>query len=201
MSNISKLIHRLPPKIYDQLEACFSKYGIDDVTKICHFLSQVSHESGDFKVVYENLNYSARGLVNVFPKYFKDISIANQYARNPKKIANRVYANRMGNGDEHSGHGYMYRGRGYLALTGKRNYELFSEHVGEDCVQVPDLVATKYPMESAFWFFNINNLWRICEKEDHASVVSLTKRVNGGLNGLSDRLIKFKAYRSVYAKS
>lgn len=200
MSNISKLIHRLPPKIYDQLEACFSKHGVDDVTKICHFLSQVSHESGDFKFVYENLNYSSRGLMSVFRKYFNDISIANQYARNPKKIANKVYANRMGNGNEESGQGYLYRGRGYLHVTGKRNYELFSEFIGEDCVQVPDLVATKYPMESAFWFFTTNKLWDICTKDDYASVVALTKKINGGVNGLSDRLIKFKAYMGLYKR-
>lgn len=200
MSNISKLIHRLPPKIYDQLEACFKKHGIDEVTKICHFLSQVSHESGEFKRVYENLNYSASGLTKVFPRYFKDISIANQYARNPRKIANRVYGNRMGNGDEDSGDGYKYRGRGYLQLTGRRNYELFSESAGEDCVSNPDLVATKYAMDSAVWFFNINKLWDMCIKDDYASIVLLTKRINGGTNGLSDRLIKFKAYRSVYQR-
>jgi putative chitinase len=198
MSNISKLIHRLPLKIYDQLEACFSRYGIDDVTKICHFLSQVSHESGDFKHVYENLNYSSKGLLSVFPKYFKDINIANQYARNPKKIANRVYANRMGNGNEESNHGYRFRGRGYLMLTGKSNYELFSKYIGEDCISNPDLVATKYAMDSAMWFFDKNNLWGLCEKDDHASVVTLTKRINGGLNGLSDRLIKFKAYKGAF---
>jgi putative chitinase len=200
MSNISKLIHRLPPNIYDQLEECFYKHRIDEVTRICHFLSQVAHESGNFKSVYENLNYSAKGLLNTFPKYFNSVSIANQYARNPRKIANRVYANRMGNGDEDSGQGYLYRGRGYLCLTGKRNYELFSNDVGEDCVSNPDLVATKYAMYSAVWFFNINKLWTMCDKDDHASVVALTKRINGGTNGLSDRLIKFKAYKSVYQK-
>lgn len=201
MSNISKLIHRLPLKIYDQLEACFSRHGIDDATKICHFLSQVSHESGDFKKVYENLNYSAGGLLKVFPKYFKDITIANQYARNPKKIASRVYANRMGNGDEGSGSGYRFRGRGYLMLTGRYNYELFSNYIGEDCVSNPDLIATKYAMDSAFWFFNTNKLWDMCTKDDHASVVALTKRINGGVNGLSDRLIKFKTYMGIYKRS
>lgn len=198
MSNIYKLIHRLPPKIYDQLDSCLQKRGIDDVSKICHFLSQVSHESGNFKSVYEHLNYSAKGLLNTFPKYFKDISVANQYARNPRKIANRVYANRMGNGNEDSDDGYKYRGRGYLQLTGKRNYEYFSDSIGDDCVSNPDLVATKYAMDSAFWFFDKNNLWDVCIKDDYASVLALTKKINGGTNGLSDRLIKFKAYRSVY---
>lgn len=198
MGNIEKLIHRLPPKIYDQLYSCFSKHGIDDINYICHFMSQVSHESGDFKKVFENLNYSASGLMSVFPKYFKDIKIANQYARNPKKIANRVYANRMGNGEEASNDGYMFRGRGYIMLTGKYNYRSFSTYVNEDCVVSPDLVATKYPMESAMWFFESNNLWPLCNKDDYASVVALTKKINGGTNGLSDRLIKFKAYKSAF---
>jgi len=198
MKNVAKLIHRLPPRVYDQLEACFSKNGIDSENQICHFMSQVAHESKDFKKSFENLNYSAKGLLSVFPKYFKDISIANQYARNPKKIANRVYANRMGNGNEDSNDGYTFRGRGYIMLTGKTNYKIFSQYVGEDCVSNPDLVATKYPMDVALWFFEINNLWDMCKKDDHASVVALTKRVNGGLNGLSDRLIKFKAYKSAF---
>jgi putative chitinase len=107
----------------------------------------------------------------------------------------------MGNGDEGSGSGYRFRGRGYLMLTGRYNYELFSNYIGEDCVSNPDLVATKYAMDSAFWFFNTNKLWDMCTKDDHASVVALTKRINGGVNGLSDRLIKFKTYMGIYKRS
>lgn len=191
--SITKLKHTLPVKVYDEVEACLNMNGIADPIMIAHFLSQVAHESGLFKHVFENLNYSASGLLKTFPKYF-DGKTAQAYARNPKKIANRVYANRMGNGDEDSGQGYLYRGRGYLHITGKRNYELFSKFIGEDCVQVPDLVATKYPMDSALWFFNNNKVWEHCKKSDYDSVVRVTRIINGGTNGLQDRLMKFKMF-------
>ncbi len=192
--SITKLKHLLPLKVYDELEECFNKYGISDATMIAHFMAQVSHESGSFKMVYENLNYSISGLLKIFPKYFNDAKVAAQYARNPKKIANKVYANRMGNGDENSGDGYKFRGRGYLQVTGKDAYSKFSKFIGEDCVNNPDLIAVKYPIHSAFWFFNERKIWDRCKKSDHESVVAVTKLVNGGVNGLADRLVKFKMF-------
>jgi putative chitinase len=116
---------------------------------------------------------------------------------NPVKIGSKVYANRIGNGDEASGDGYKYRGRGYLQITGRINYSIFSDYTGEDCLTNPDLVSDKYPMESAMWFFDRNNLWKLCDKGDHNSIVALTKRINGGTNGLADRLSKFKFFYNI----
>jgi putative chitinase len=146
--------------------------------------------------VTENLNYSADGLLKIFPKYFAN-KLNESYARNPEKIASRVYASRMGNGDELSKDGFKFRGRGYIQLTGKDNYTKFTQFIGEDCVANPDLVATKYPLASAAFFFNSNGLWALCDKgADTAAVTAVTKRVNGGTHGLDDRLAKFNAYRA-----
>ena len=142
----------------------------------------------------ENLNYSAQRLLQVFPKYFKNVDV-NAYARNPQKIGSRVYANRMGNGDEASGDGFKYRGRGYIQLTGKNNYQAFSGFIGEDCVANPDLVATTYPLASAAFFFNANNIWAICDRgANDATVTSVTKAVNGATHGLAERLQNFKKF-------
>lgn len=192
--DIKKLSTKIPLKVYDHLVESKHLHNITNVNRLAHFLSQVAHESGNFTLLYENLNYSANGLLTTFPKYFKTLEMAQMYAKQPIKIGNRVYANRMGNGDEESGDGYKYRGRGYLQLTGRTNYKIFSDFVGDDCVLNPDLVATKYPMESAMWFFERNGLWKMCDKGDHASVVALTKRINGGTKGLADRISKFKIY-------
>lgn len=193
-AEFSKLANKMPMKAYDYLIASKHISSITSNFRLAHFLSQVAHESGNFTLVHENLRYSVNGLLRTFPKYFKTVEKAQEYAMQPIKIGNRVYANRMGNGDEASGDGYKYRGRGYLQLTGKSNYEAFSKYIGEDCVSNPDLVATKYPMESGIWFFERNNLWKLCDKDDHASVVAVTKRVNGGQNGLADRVAKFKMF-------
>jgi putative chitinase len=143
-------------------------------------------------VLYENLNYSAAGLLKVFPRYFNPTT-AKQFERKPQLIANKVYANRIGNGNEASGDGWNYRGRGYLQVTGRANYKAFSEYIGEDCEKNPDLVATKYPLDSALWFFDRNKLWTLCDKgEENVPIVS--KRVNGGTNGLQDRLNKFRSF-------
>ncbi len=133
----------------------------------------------------------------IFGKYFPgDTSL--QYAKNPEKIASRVYADRMGNGPESSKEGFKFRGRGYIQLTGKSNYTAFTKFIGEDCVSNPDLVASKYPLASAAFFFDSNKLWSICDKgADDATVTSVTKRVNGGILGLSDRLKHFKEYYSL----
>ena len=169
------------------------KYNLSNV-ELAHFLGQSSHESLGFKVVYENLNYSAQGLLNTFKKYFPNSVIAGKYSRKPEMIANKVYANRMGNGDEKSGDGYKYRGRGYIQLTGKDNYKSFSKFIGEDCVSNPDLVATKYPFESAIWFFKNNNIFSLAKDLSDNSIIAVTKKVNGGLNGLADRKDKTKYF-------
>lgn len=194
----SKLVSALPPAAFKFMLQIVSKYNIDEPLRLAHFLAQLAHESGNFTAVVENLNYSSDGLLKTFPKYFKDKATADQYARNPQKIGSRVYANRMGNGDEASGDGFKFRGRGYLQLTGKNNYKAFSAFIGQDCVADPTLVANKYPMDSAVWFFDVNKIWDICDKGAGEDVVkAVTRKVNGGLNGIDDRLKKFNLYNSL----
>lgn len=193
----NKLSPYLPAAAFKFMLQIVGKYNITEPLRLAHFLAQIAHESGDFNAVVENLNYSSDGLLKTFPKYFKDRKIADQYARNPQKIGNRVYANRMGNGDEASGDGFKFRGRGYLQLTGKDNYRAFSAFIGQDCVTDPTLVANKYPMDSAVWFFDVNSIWKICDKGAGENVVkAVTLKVNGGLNGLQDRIKKFNLYNS-----
>lgn len=195
---VSSLNTKLPISVMTEVDTLVEKYGVDSPLRLSHFLAQCAHESGNFKFLTENLNYSADGLLKIFPKYFKDKATADLYARKPEKIANRVYANRMGNGDEASGDGFKFRGRGYIQLTGKDNYKAFSDFIGEDCVANPDLVATKYPLASAAFFFQKNKLWDICDKGATTEVVTLvTKRVNGGTHGLDDRISKFTTFNSI----
>ena len=169
--------------------------------RAAHFFAQTAHETGGFKAFSENLNYSADGLNKIFPKYFKNAGRdSNAFARNPEKIANIVYASRMGNGDEASGDGWKFRGRGALQLTGKANYEAFAKYLGNDEVLTnPDTVATKYAFESAMFFFERNKLWAICDKGiNDAAILELTKRINGGTHGLEDRKTKtYKYYEYV----
>jgi putative chitinase len=169
--------------------------------RAAHFFAQTAHETGGFKAFSENLNYSADGLNKIFPKYFKNAGRdAAPFARNPEKIANIVYASRMGNGDEASGDGWKFRGRGALQLTGKANYEAFAKYLGNDEVLTnPDSVATKYAFESAMFFFERNKLWAICDKGiNDAAILELTKRINGGTHGLEDRKTKtYKYYEYV----
>lgn len=187
----------LPTGVIAELPSVIEKFGITNPLRLSHFLSQCAHESGNFKFLRENLNYSADGLLKIFPKYFKDKPSAEAYARKPEKIANRVYASRMGNGDEASGDGWKFAGKGYIQLTGRSNYTEFSKFIGEDCVANPELVATKYPLSSAAFFFNKNGLWTICDKGASDDIVTaVTKRVNGGTHGLDDRLAKFKSFNS-----
>jgi putative chitinase len=164
-----------------------------------HFFAQCAHESGGFTVFNENLNYSARGLQSTFKKYFPDAATAKKYERKPEMIANRVYASRMGNGDEKSGDGWKFRGRGAIQLTGKSNYLAFSKHIGDPEVMTnPDIVATKYSFESAMFFFETNGLWAICDKGvGDATILALTKRINGGTHGLDDRKDKTKKYATM----
>ena len=163
--------------------------------RAAHFFAQTGHETGEFKLFTENLNYSADGLKKIFGKYFPG-DTANSYARNPEKIANKVYGNRMGNGAEASGEGYKFRGRGALQLTGKSNYEAFSTYLNKpEVMTTPDLVASTYAFESAQFFFDRNKLWAICDKGiNDAAIKELTKRINGGFNGLEHRIELTKKY-------
>ena len=192
--NIQKLKGHIPDTVIAQIPDTAKKFNITTNLRLAHFLSQCGHESGGFKAVSENLNYSTDGLKKVFGKYFPG-NLAESYAKQPEKIASRVYGNRMGNGDEASKEGFKFRGRGYIQLTGKANYTSFTKFIGEDCVANPDLVATKYPLASAAFFFDSNKLWAICDKgADDATVTAVTKRVNGGTIGLADRIKHFKEY-------
>lgn len=163
--------------------------------RTAHFFGQVSHETGGFRVFTENLNYSASGLLRTFKKYFTAES-AERYARQPIKIASRVYGNRMGNGDEASKQGYFFRGRGALQLTGKDNYLEFADSIDDPEVMTnPDLISSDYAFESAIFFFNKNKLWGICDRGiDDKTITALTRRVNGGVNGLADRISLTKRY-------
>jgi putative chitinase len=173
------------------LKAAMAYYKMTPV-QAAHFFAQTAHESGNFKAFSENLNYSEDGLLRVFPKYFDAIK-ARQYSRQPERIANRVYANRMGNGDEASGDGWRYKGRGALQLTGKSNYKDFADWLGKSID--PNAVADEYAFDSAKYFFDRNKLWGICDKGvDDATILALTKRINGGTHGLDDRKAKTKLY-------
>ena len=197
---LDKLKGHVPDSVIAQIPETAAKFNITNTLRLAHFLAQCGHESGGFKAVSENLNYSAKGLRGTFGKYFPTDALAVAYERKPEKIANRVYSSRMGNGDEASGEGWKYRGRGYIQLTGKSNYSKFDGTVGDDITGNPDLVATKYPLASAAFFFNSNSLWTICDKgADDATVTAVTKRVNGGTIGLADRIKHFKEYYSLLA--
>ena len=192
---LDKLKGHIPDNVIAMIPDTAAKFNITNNLRLAHFLAQIGHESGGFRAVSENLNYSSKGLMGIFKKYFPTAALAEAYARKPEKIASRVYANRMANGDEASKDGWTYRGRGYIQLTGKDNYTKFNSEVPDDVVKNPDLVATKYPMMSAAWFFNRNNLWTICDRgADDATVTAVTKRVNGGTIGLADRIKHFREY-------
>ena len=191
-----KLKLKIPSKVLSELPEVIDTFKIDSVNKLANFLAQCAHESGNFKFTVENLNYNAEGLLKVFPKYFSKDTAAIA-ARKPEMIANIVYSNRMGNGDRKSGDGWKYRGAGYIQLTGKANYKAFGDYVGVDLVANPELVATKYPLLSAAWFFETKALWKLADKGiDDETVKLLTRRINGGFNGLADRISKTKTIHS-----
>ena len=192
--DITKLKGHIPDSVLEQVPEVISKFGIDTPLKMCHFLAQCHHESGGFKITQENLNYGAKGLRGTFPKYFPTDEIATKYERQPEKIANKVYSGRMGNIE--LGDGWRYHGRGFIQLTGKDNYKAFSASIGEDCVASPDLVATKYPLASAAWFFSKNCLKK-CTSNDVASITSVSKCVNGGTIGIDDRIKHFNEYHKI----
>jgi putative chitinase len=193
--DINKLKGHIPDSVITQLPDTIAKFELNTPLRLAHFLAQAGHESGGFKAVNENLNYGAKGLLSIFKKYFPTEEKAKLYERKPEKIANLVYGARMGNGPETSGEGYKFRGRGYIQLTGKDNYKAFDAVVSEAIVDNPDLVATKYPLLSAAWFFHKNGLHKIADKgATDAVVTEVTKRVNGGTIGLPDRIKHFKEY-------
>lgn len=196
--NVNALSPVVGSAVAGEITPVMQKFGITTTLRLAHFLAQCAHESANFTALRENLNYSAQSLRKVFGKYFPTDALANAYARQPEKIANRVYGGRMGNGDEASGDGFKFRGRGYIQLTGKSNYKLFGDFIGDDLIANPDLVATKYPLTSAGFFFQKNVLWAICDRGANDDIVtSVTRRVNGGTHGLEDRIAKFKKYHQL----
>ena len=193
--NLEKLKGHIPDSVIAMLPDTMAKFELNTPMRLAHFLAQSGHESGGFKALNENLNYGAKGLRGIFGKYFPTDAKALEYERKPEKIANLVYGGRMGNGVEATGDGYKYRGRGYIQLTGKDNYAAFSKAINEDCITNPDLVASKYPLASAAWFFHKNGLHKIADEGVTTEVVTkITKRVNGGVIGLEDRIKHFQAY-------
>ena len=174
---------------YDALSAILPEYGINTPERVAAFIAQCAHESGGFKFLKENLNYKAESLLKVFPKYFKTLDEARAYEKKPEKIANRIYGNRMGNGDESSGDGFRYCGRGLIQLTGKENYSWFAASL-----EIPVEEASEYletfegAVQSACWFWEENKLNQWADKKD---ILTLTKRINGGTIGLDDRIKHF----------
>ena len=190
----------VPDSVIAMIPEVASKFEINTPLRLAHFLAQCGHESGGFKITQENLNYSAKGLNGIFKKYFQTEASAQPYERKPQMIANKVYGGRMGNGLEASGDGWKYHGRGFIQLTGKDNYTAFTKSIGEDCVNNPDLVASKYALASAAWFFNKNGLHKMADGgANDATVTSITKRVNGGTIGLPDRIKHFNEYYKLLA--
>lgn len=179
-------------QLYEKYRSLFEKYGLTTKLRIAHFMAQIEHESG-LKPIEENLNYSASGLIRVFRKYFTDLE-AIQFQRQPEKIANRVYANRMGNTS--ASDGWKYRGRGFIQITGKENYSRLSKDTGIDFVNNPDLLLQEAnAMISALWFWNRKGLNSFADNND---IVTITKRINGGTIGLEDRKSKFsKWFKSI----
>ena len=198
--NLEKLKGHIPDNVIAQIPGVIEKFQINTPLRLAHFLAQCGHESGGFRLTKENLNYSVKGLMGIFKKYFPTEALAKQYERKPEKIANKVYGGRMGNGPEASGDGAKYCGRGYIQLTGKDNYTAFGKSINEDIAANPTVVAEKYALLSAAWFFNKNGLHKLADGgATDAVVTQITKRVNGGTIGLADRIKHFKEYYHLLA--
>lgn len=178
------------------LNDTFTNGPLNTLNRRASFLAQCAHESGQFTVISENLNYSAAGLQKVFKKYFPTLELANQYARKPQMIANRVYANRMENGNEASGDGWRYRGRGFIQLTGKRNYRLCGTDLKINLLEDPDYLSRSPvgAVESALWFWQRNNLNSYADRDD---LKGQTYIINGGYNGLEERLAYYEKAKQV----
>ena len=190
-------------KYYSYIEQYCDKYKINTPERISHFLAQINYESGYMNYIEENLNYSAKRLLQVFPKYFKTLDEAKEYEYKGEKIANKVYANRMGNRDEASGDGWKYRGRGLIQLTGKNNYLKFSRWYNDSKIFVdnPDLLLQpQFAVLSAFFYWDVNNLNSyIVDNENAYNICKcITKKINGGYNGLEERFRLYKKIRELY---
>jgi len=203
MQITAEQLHQLFPQnkylndLAEVLSEQFDKYEINTPNRAAGFLAQCGHESNGFTVLKENLNYKAEALNKIFHKYFPTVESANDYAHNPEKIANKIYANRMGNGDEASGDGYKFRGRGAIQLTGRDNYTKFGASIGLDpeaCVA--DMETLDGGIESAMWFWRTNGLNAICDADD---IVKMTKRVNGGVIGLAERTQIYNKAKAILA--
>lgn len=181
-------------KLYEKYKTILDNAGINTPLRLAHFMAQIEHESG-LKPISENLNYSSKGLSTTFKKYFPTIELANLYQRQPEKIANRVYANRMGNGDEQSGEGWKYRGRGFLQITGKENYFRLANDTDLDCLKTPDLLLEEAnAMISAIWFWKLKGLNIFADEDD---ISTITKRINGGFNGIEHRKELLEKYKTI----
>jgi putative chitinase len=197
---LQNLKGHIPDAVIAMIPDTAAKFQINTPLRLAHFLAQCGHESGGFRLTKENLNYSAKGLNGIFKKYFPTLESAQAYERKPEKIANKVYGGRMGNGPESSGDGAKFCGRGYIQLTGRDNYTAFGKAIGEDVTANPQIVAEKYALLSAAWFFNKNKLHIMADGgASDAVVTSITKRVNGGTIGLADRIKHFKEYYNLLA--
>lgn len=182
-------------ELHKKYKSLLNSYGVNTPLRLAHFFAQIEHESG-LKPISENLNYSASGLQRVFKKYFPTIELANAYQRKPEKIANRVYANRMGNGNEASGDGWKFRGRGFIQITGKDNYTVLSKDTRIDYLSNPDLLLTEADsMISALWFWSLRNLNKYADADD---IKEVTRRINGGYNGLDHRTELLKKYKKEF---
>ncbi len=178
-------------RLDQKYQSLLNSYHVNTPLRLAHFMAQIEHESG-LKPISENLNYSAEGLRKTFPKYFPTIISANTNARKPQQIANIVYANRMGNGNIFSGDGFKYRGRGFIQITGKSNYTVLSKDTRIDFLNNPDLLLQEAnSMISALWFWNKNKLNDLADKND---IKAVTKRINGGFNGLEHRIQLFNKW-------
>jgi putative chitinase len=170
----------------DALNKLLPDYEINTPQRVSAFIAQCAHESGNFVFLKENLNYRAESLMRTWPRHFPTMEIANQYARQPERIANRAYANRMGNGPEESGDGARYLGRGLIQLTGKNNYEAFAESIETPVEEIPAYLETfEGAVQSACWFWETNKLNQFADTND---ILTMTKRINGGTIGLEDRM-------------
>ena len=184
-----------PQKWYTPLIDMFARYNINTTQRQASFIGQCQHESNNFRTLEENLHYSADGLMRTWPSRFPSADVAEQYANNPEKIANKVYAGRLGNGDEESGEGALYFGRGLIQLTGKENYDRCGKAIGFDFVNKPQLlVEPYYACMSAGWFWNKKGLNDLADKRDYPE---MTKRINGGLLGLADRIAKIDKAKEI----
>jgi putative chitinase len=205
--NISPLKGVIPDKVYGEIPSIIEKFKMNTPLRLSHFLSQCAHESGNFNFVVENLNHSAKTLASTWPTRFSvnpkqkplvPNALAEEIQRKPQVIGNKVYSNRMGNGPEESNDGFNYRGRGYIQLTGKDNYKDFDKFVDENILENPNLVSEKYPLLSAAWFFNKNNINKISDEGSSDEIVTkVTKKVNGGTIHLDDRIKKFKQFYKI----